>query len=154
MDSLDGVPCDEAFTQDPSKLDVEQKRDLMQTAVHKIVDKFVNMSIVYDKDEKGKEVDGVYEYACETLTLGLLLLEFNDSIRWSDGDRIFRCWRYFMVLFKSTSHKNYAIEAFVLLAQEKFLQSPRIALQLKWSRTINTHGKPGKIFRAICIWSI
>ena len=144
MDSLDEVPCDEAFTQDPSKLDVEQKRDLMQTAVHKIVDKFVNMSIVYDKDEKGKEVDGVYEYACETLTLGLLLLEFNDSIQWSDGDRIFRCWRYFMVLFKSTSHKNYAIEAFVLLAQEKFLQSPRIALQLKWSRTINTHGKPGK----------
>ena len=49
-----------------------------------------------------------------------------------------------MVLFKATNHKNYAIEAFTLLAQEKFLQSPRVAQQLKWSRTINTHGRPGK----------
>ena len=126
----------------------------MTTAVQKIVDKFVKMSMVHDKDKKCDEVDGVYEYACETLGLGLLLLEFNDSIREGDGDRILRCWRYFMVLFKATSHKNYAIEAFVLLAHEKFLQSPRFALQLKWSRTINTHGKPGKMFPVIYTWSI
>ena len=144
MDSLDGEPCVDFFPQDVFELDTEQKKDILATAVRKIVDKFVNMCIVHDKDEKRKEVDGVYEYACEMLTLGLLWLEFTDCIREGDGDRILRCWRYMMVLFKATNHKNYAIEAFTLLTHEKFLQSPRVAQQLKWSRTINTHGKPGK----------
>lgn len=52
----------------------------MQTAVHKIMHKLVNVSIVHDKDETCEEVDGVYKYACEMLMLGLLLLEFNYSI--------------------------------------------------------------------------
>lgn len=144
MDSPDGTPCVDFLPQDVSELDTEKKKDILATAVHKIVDKFVDMFNVHDKDEKRREVDGVYEYACEMLTLGLLWLEFSDSIQEGDGDRILRCWRYMMVLFKATNHKNYAIEAFTLLAQEKFLQSPRVAQQLKWSRTINTHGKPGK----------
>lgn len=41
--------------------------------------------------------DSVYAYACETLTLGLLLLEFNDGIREGDGNRVLAeqlkwCW--------------------------------------------------------------
>ena len=34
--------------------------------------------------------------------------------------------------------------AFNLIAQYTFLLSPREAMQLKWNRTVNTHGRPGK----------
>jgi len=47
-------------------------------------------------------------------------------------------------VFKATNHPNYAIEAFTLLVQEKFIFSPQMALQLKWNWTANTHGRPGK----------
>lgn len=44
----------------------------------------------------------------------------------------------------SFEQPNAAVEAFILLAQGKFLFSPHMALQLLWSRTINTQGRPGK----------
>ncbi len=78
------------------------------------------------------------------ISLGLLLMEFTDAIREGDGTRIIRCWRYFLLLFKASDRKNYAIEAFTLLAQHKYLFSPRMAKQLQWSRTVNVHGRPGK----------
>ena len=81
------------------------------------------------------------EYTKEILSLGLL---FNDSICEGDGCHILRCWRYFLPLFKASDRTNYAIEAFTLLAQEKYLMSPRMSMQLKWSRTINVHGRAGK----------
>ena len=55
-----------------------------------------------------------------------------------------RCWRFFLPLFKASDKTNYSIEAFTLLAQEKYILSERMAMQLKWSRTINVHGLPGK----------
>jgi L1 cell adhesion molecule like protein len=71
-------------------------------------------------------------------------MEFDDAIREGDGSRILCCWRYLLLFFRASRRTNYAIEAFTLLAQEKFVLSPRMALQLKWSRTVNTHGRPGK----------
>ena len=42
-------------------------------------------------------IDRVQEYAKETLSLGLLLLEFqDDGIREGDGNRVQRCWKYFL----------------------------------------------------------
>ena len=48
-------------------------------------------------------IDSVQEYAKETLSLGLLLLEFNDGIREGDGNRVLRSWKYFL-LFSFFSH--------------------------------------------------
>ena len=80
----------------------------------------------------------MYEYACETHWAYFCL----NSMILFNGETVIA---YFGVGNTLWYYLNLqAIEAFVLLAQEKFLQSPRIALQLKWSRTINTHGKPGK----------
>ena len=89
-------------------------------------------------------VDSVYEYACEVLTLGMFQKEFDDCIRESDGLRDVRCWRYFLLLFKSNHRTNYSIEAFIFLCQYHFMLSPRLAMQLTWSRTVNTHGLPGR----------
>lgn len=38
--------------------------------------------------------DGIYEYAKDTLCLGLLLLERIDAVREGDGDRIMRLWKF------------------------------------------------------------
>ena len=88
--------------------------------------------------------DLVLEYASETLTLGLFLMEFIDAIREGDGHRIIQCWRFFLLLFKASNRKNYSIEAFTLLCQFHFIFSECMKQQLVWSRTVNIHGCPGK----------
>ncbi len=64
----------------------------------------------------------------EVLSLGLLFMEFIDAIREGDGDRICSCWKFLLLIFKATGRKNYAI---ALLAQLKFVLSPRMAAQLE-----------------------
>ena len=83
----------------------------------------------------------IQEYACLP---GFLYLEFCDAIKEGDCSRLLRCWRYLFLIFRASHHTHYTIEAFTLLLQEKYLLSPQLALQLKWSRTVNTHGHAGK----------
>eukprot|EP00731_Ephydatia_muelleri_P025731 Em0017g814a len=82
----------------------------------------------------------VMEYAKETLSLGLLLLEFNDAIREGDGCRVLRCWKF---LFRAAGDKNYCIEAFHLLMQYYYTLTPRCAEQMLWGRFVNSVGGPG-----------
>ena len=72
----------------------------------------------------------MYSYACETLSLGLIYLEFQDAIREGDGSRVLQVWK-FLLLFKASKLKNYATEAFTLLAHY-YITLPRcLAEQLK-----------------------
>ena len=48
-----------------------------------------------------------------------------------------------MIIFKATGRKNYALEAFALLAQYEWFLPPRQSKQLKFSRFVNVHGRPG-----------
>ncbi len=148
MTSLDDEPSEKYFPAKSSELDPMQRRQLMLLAANDVIGNFVKLDVSFADPQSAigekENGDGVQEYASETLSLGLLYLEFVDAIKEGDGERILRCWRYFLLLFRAYRRTNYAVEAFTLLAQEKFLFSPRQALQLKWSRTINTHGRPGK----------
>ena len=74
--------------------------------------------------------DNVLEYARETLSLGLLLLEFKDAIKEGDGTRVLRCWKYFLIIFWATGHKYYCIEAFIFLMQYYYTLPPRHAEQM------------------------
>lgn len=91
------------------------------------------------QNEKGQ--DCVLAYAKELLTLGLLLLEYNDAVREGDGFRILRCWRFLLLVFKATGRRKYSIQAATLLFQYEYLFSERKRHQLLWSRTVNVHGK-------------
>lgn len=144
---------------------VSKKREILTNISQAIVNQYTNLDILHDKpqtkksssselhpkesgsSDRGKKkkesVDGVYEYARETLTLSLLYEEFHDSIREGDGPRDIRCWKFLLLAFKASRRKNYAIEAFTLLAQEGFLFPERLKQQLLWSRFVNTVGKPG-----------
>lgn len=88
--------------------------------------------------------DHVQTYANEVLSLGLLFKEFVDAIREGDGERIIRCWRYFLPLFKCLDRTNYSIEAFNLLFEYEYALTERMKQELVWECTINVHGKPGR----------
>ena len=107
-----------------------------------VIEKHVDLATEFSESERLK--GSVYTYACEALTLGLLLQEFKDAIREGDGNRVMTVWKYFFLLFKSTGRKNYALEAFTLLVQYHFILPPALAEQLKWCRFINNHGIPGR----------
>jgi hypothetical protein len=143
MAAIDSSPHSEYFPDGCTELNTSQRCKILLSCTRQIVNKFVDLSYC-EKLNVNKQYDHVYAYASEILTLGLLLMEFEDSIKEGDGLRIIRCWRYFLLLFKSTKHVNYAIEAFNLLMQCDVMLSPRMAMQLIWSRTVNTHGQAGR----------
>ena len=143
MSSLQDEPDGILFSDDCCKLKLEQRSNTVLLEVGNIIDEYVDVSFGQD-GKKAEDVDHVLSYAREVLTLGLLYLEFVDAIRNSDGSRILRCWKFFLLYFKSSNRVSYSIEAFTLLAQEKYLFSPRMSMQLKWSRTVNVHGRRGK----------
>ena len=93
-------------------------------------------NLTEDSNSEEQGIDGdddqVQAYASELLTLELLLMEFSDSIREGDGERILRCWKY-LLLFKANIRTNYSIKALNLLAQIKYTLSPRMAAQLMWN---------------------
>lgn len=113
---------------------------VLQKAVESLVKKHVDFSL--DDQIKRGSNDRVLSYAQQVTALGLLYLEFQDGIHEGDGLRILRCWKFFTPLFRCANRKNYAIEAVNLQWQYVSL-SPRQAMQLLWSRFINTHGRPG-----------
>ena len=116
----------------------DERRCKLYSLAEEIVAQFVDLSAVSDsKENQSISVDHINEYSKELLSLGLLYMEYQDAIREGDGDR------YFMVLFKVTNHRNYATEAFITLAECDWFLPQRQAMQLKYSRFINIHGRPG-----------
>ena len=159
MSSLEDKPSVQFFPEGSSELNAQQRRQLLMLALRELTKKFVDLDLTFKdpKQEKSKpskaaksskaahqQSDHVYAYAREVMSLGLLLMEFNDAVREGDGTHILRCWRYFLLLFKASGRTNYSVEAFTLLAQYEYMLSPRMAMQLKWSRTVNVHGRRGK----------
>ena len=84
------------------------------------------------------------EYSKQLLGLGCFYMEFCDAIREGDGERVLRCWRYLLLIFKTSGRRNYGIEALRMLSQYEFELTPRQAQELIWNRFISTHNAPGK----------
>lgn len=84
------------------------------------------------------------EYSKQLLGLGCFYLEFCDAIREGDGERVLRCWRYLLPVFKSSGRKNYSIEVLNMLCQFQYELTPRHAQELIWSRFVSTHEAPGR----------
>ena len=149
MSSLDDVPkiIGEYGTNAFEDLEKSKRMDAFIEALTKLIDELVAIGYPIEGEQQAEHpdhVDHVFEYTKEVISLGLLYKEFINSIREGDGDRILRCWRYFLLLFKSARHDKYSVEAFNLLVQYHFLFTERMKMQLLWSRTVNTHGKRGK----------
>ena len=84
------------------------------------------------------------EYSKQLLGLGCFYMEFCDAINESDGERVLRCWRYLLLIFKTSGRINYGTEALRMLSQYEFELTPHQAQELIWNRFISTHNAPGK----------
>ena len=107
-----------------------------------VVATFGNFKLNGDSNNP-KVIDGIHLYACEAITLGLLWYGFYDATKEGDGERVLTYWKYMLVLFKTTNHHNYSKEATKLLLQCYYTLSERKVAQIKWSRFVNTKGRPG-----------
>ena len=110
-------------------LDDDDRRKILMDTATKIVEQNVDLSVTFSADEA--VTDGVYAYASEVLSLGLLYFEFRDAIKEGDGERVLRVWKYLLLLFKASRRTNYSIEALTLLSQYYLVLPPRLAEQLK-----------------------
>lgn len=142
LSSLDSTPTDVIFSQE-NFLDktTSQRKDIFVSAIRKVVDKYI---YCFEMKNDVAETDHVKEYGKELLSLGLLYIEYCDAIHEGDGLRILRCWKYMLLIFKAHNKRKYAIQASTLLFQYYVIFSERMKHQLLWSRTVNTHGRPGR----------
>ena len=86
----------------------------------------------------------VYEYSKQLTSIGCFYLAFADSIKEADGERVLRCWRYLLPIYKGSGRTNYSIEALNLLCQHQFYLTPRQSSELIWSRFVNSSGLQGR----------
>lgn len=45
--------------------------------------------------------DDMFDYQCAVLEYGMLILNFRDAISEGDGERIIRCWKFFLLYMKN-----------------------------------------------------
>ena len=120
-----------------------ERRESLIKLCRQVFDKFVNF-----KYNTGVGVttggDGVCDYSVQLLRLGCFYMEFADAIREGDGDCVLRCWKYMLPIILASGNRNYECEAANFLLQHSYTLSPRLSVQLLWSRFVNVHGQPGK----------
>lgn len=145
MSSVNDIPSSTVIDspEDVWMMDDTERKCILYDVASQVVEGYIDLSTRFAETKRRPSADGVHAYACETLSLGLLYLEFKDSIKENDGDRILVVWQYFLLLFKAAKRTNYSVEAFTLLSQYHLILPPHLAEQLKWSRCVNTHGLPG-----------
>lgn len=101
-------------------------------------------NLVCDVEIEEQYRDDMYAYQKALLDYGILLLNFWDAIQEGDGERILRCWKFFLMYLKrqGTSANKYALEALYLMFQTYALLSPRESHRLIWNRSVKN--KPGQ----------
>ncbi len=168
MACIDDTPSDTILSPDLWMEDDSVRKSALMGVASAIVDKHIDLATEFGQTQEGSDdgsaessgdcgesaddggeggdspMGSAYEYCREVLSLGLLYLNFKDSVREGDGTRVMVAWKYFMLIFKATKHKNYAMEALTMLTQYFVILPPNLAEQLKWSRFVNVHGFPGR----------
>ena len=87
--------------------------------------------------------DDAYDYARVFCHFASLALEFKNGWEEGDGDRVIRCWKFFLLHFRAYSTRSkYAWEALRLQFQLVHLP-PFLSQQLRWERFVNVHGGKG-----------
>ncbi len=143
LKSATDTPVESFLPTDIWTLSDSERRECLIKLCEKVNDKFVHFS--YNTSVRVSTGDDqVCEYSVQLLRLGCFYMEFKDSIREGDGERVLRCWKYMIPIFLASGNRNYACEAANLLLQHKYTLSPRLSAQLVWSRFVNTTGRPGK----------
>lgn len=79
----------------------------------------------------------------DLLSVGTLYLEYQDGVKEGDGERVMRCLKYLLPLYKVSGKKNYSIEVLQTLFNVEFVLSDMHRLQCMYGRFVNTQGRVG-----------
>ena len=90
-----------------------------------------------------QKTDDRYNYATARLNFGMIVFNFDDAVKEGDGERILRCWKFMMLIFRAYKHTKYAFAALQLFFFSTCLLSDRLSHLLKWNRTVNNKGGKG-----------
>lgn len=120
----------------------EAQQKLFHSAIVDMINSYINFT-PFDEVSQDQDLDYVSAYAKEVFSLGILLLEFNDSVHEGDGERLANVWKFLLLIFRAKRKTKYALEAFLLLAQANIVLPPRLREQLLYSHFVNTKGVPG-----------
>ena len=68
----------------------------------------------------------------------MLLRNFQDAVSEGDGERVIRCWKFFLLYLKAdgASSRKYCLEGLYLLCQINCFLSPRESYRLVWNRSV------------------
>ena len=123
---------------------------VIESVAEVIISDYVDLDVTLDtpkqkskREAADKDIDRVQEYAKDVLSMGLLYLQFQESISDGAGKRVFIVWKFLLLIFRATGNTNYALEAFTLLCQYYYLFPPRQAEQLLTARFVNSSGGAG-----------
>ena len=109
--AIDEIPTS-GVIEKPEEAWMKDDRERLSTSMDVaklIVEQHVDLSATFSESQSNilpATSDGVHAYSFETLSLGLLFMEFKDAIREGDGNRVLRVWKYFLLLFKAADRKN------------------------------------------------
>ena len=142
MDDTSAVPKSDDLSKIEQTRDIPGKQKLFYLTMQNMIERYINIT-PFSMPEV-KEDDQVRAYAKEVLSLGAILMEFNDAVQEGDGERLLRVWKFLLLAFRSSNKKKYTFEGLLLLIQANFLLTPRLKYQLMYSRFVNTRGGPGK----------
>ncbi len=146
MVDLNEIPSCSLFPclQDEWMESIESRKKMLHLVSAKIAEQYINLNFNNTPDNEICDSDKIFAHAKCILSLGCFYLEYSDSIREGDGERVLRCWRYLLPMFHSSRRNNYALESLDLLFQHDFSLSPRLAAELIWGRFVNVQGLPGR----------
>lgn len=116
-------------------------RDSHETTIHAFS---IESSETDTTQPESKPIDARYNYACARLNFGMLIFNFDDAIKEGDGERVLRCWKFMLLIFRAYKHTKYAFAALQLFFYTACLLSERLSHFLVWNRTVNNHGGKGR----------
>ncbi len=148
MQSVSDKPEDNVIDEDAQDLWMKprhERKACLRNLCLKVYNRYISLSYNSgSKDYVQTDSDCTSSYSIQLLRLGALYMEFADAIREGDGERVFRCWRYFLPIFRASHSTNYSCEALHFLHQRLYALSPRLSNQLIWGRFVNVRGIPGR----------
>ena len=96
-----------------------------------------------DEDRTPQE-DYLYNYHQAKLAFGLVLLEFDDAIKEGHGGRLHDLYKFILLMYKALKKIKYAYVVLLYLVKLEAILSEEEAHDLKWNRSFNKCGQPGK----------
>ena len=138
-----GEPQQNQYMGDLTEASDEQKKHYLNKCVTTLVNQFALHHAQPLSETAYNSIDGIFDYACSVIGLGQMARNFSDATKEGDGDRLIRCWKFFMLHFKANGRPKYAVEAFNLPAQINATLTPQMSHMLVYNRTCNFQGGEG-----------